>query len=142
MPKQSQNSVRHDAVPRADVLAAFRSWAAKVRATCPELVRAGCFGSYARGDYGPSSDLDILVELRTSPHRRWPDRADDLPSWSEIPVGVEMFVFTTEEIERARSRGSAWLETVLAEAVWDSPSPGTSSVPPTSCRDAGTRSRP
>ncbi|MBN1418661.1 MAG: nucleotidyltransferase domain-containing protein [Planctomycetes bacterium] len=118
MPRTSRDSVRHDAAPRDEVLAAFRRWAARLRATHPEVVRVGCFGSYARGDYGPSSDLDVFVEVSESPHARRLDRPADLPDPSEIPVGVELFVYTTAEISSLLSEDSPRLREILGQMVW------------------------
>jgi predicted nucleotidyltransferase len=110
--------VRHDAVPRDDVLAAFRRWARDLRDNHPDVVRVGCFGSYARNDHGPASDLDVFVELSDSPRERWFDRAQDLASTDVIPVGVELFVYTSSEVERMRGESSRWLEEILAEMIW------------------------
>jgi predicted nucleotidyltransferase len=105
-------------VPQAEVLAALRRWAEALRAEHPETVRAGCFGSYARGDYLPSSDADVFVEVSHSPHARWFDRPAGLPDTGGIPVGVELFVYTSEEVARMREKSSAWLRVILEEAVW------------------------
>lgn len=63
MLRTSLHSVRHDAVPREAVLDAARDWARRLRAAHPEVIGIGCFGSYARGDYTPGSDLDVLIEV-------------------------------------------------------------------------------
>lgn len=89
-----------------------------MRARHPEVIRVGCFGSYARDEYGPASDLDICIEVSESPKARWFDRAVDLPATSLIPVGVEMFVYTSDEIERMQRESSPWLERILAEMIW------------------------
>jgi predicted nucleotidyltransferase len=100
------------------VLAALRRWAAELREAHPEVRRVGCFGSYARDEHGPSSDLDVFVEVTESPHARWFDRPADLPAPSVIPVGVEFFVYTTDEVERMGRENSAWLAGILADMVW------------------------
>lgn len=118
MPKTSLDSVRHDAVPLAEVLGALRLWAAELRAARPEVVRVGFFGSYARGDYLPASDLDVLVEVTSSQHTRWWDRPVDFAPVRSIPVGVELFIYTSDEILRMQQEKSTWLHRILAEAVW------------------------
>lgn len=76
--------------------------------------RAIVFGSYARGDWDELSDVDLVILKRTdAPYfRRLADLAPLLP-----PGRVEAFVYTPEEFEAMRARGSAFAETVDAEGV-------------------------
>jgi predicted nucleotidyltransferase len=48
------------------VEAALREWTREQARLHPELLRLGYFGSYARGDWGVGSDLDLfaLVDVR------------------------------------------------------------------------------
>ena len=46
---------------RSEVDQAARRRAAEVGTKCPDVLRTGYFGSYARGDWGVGSDLDLLV---------------------------------------------------------------------------------
>ncbi|MBI4567925.1 MAG: nucleotidyltransferase domain-containing protein [Planctomycetes bacterium] len=46
---------------RGEVLAAVETWAASLRASHPEVVNVGVFGSLAGGGYGVGSDADIVV---------------------------------------------------------------------------------
>ncbi|MBI4603742.1 MAG: nucleotidyltransferase domain-containing protein [Planctomycetes bacterium] len=89
-----------------------------MRAARPEVVRIGYFGSYARGDYVPASDLDVVVEVRESPHARWFDRPADFPHPSEVPLGVDLFIYTTEDIARMEREGSGWWRRVVSEVAW------------------------
>lgn len=38
-------------------------WAREAARTRPEVLRVGYFGSYARGDWGVGSDLDLYLRL-------------------------------------------------------------------------------
>lgn len=50
----------------ATVDRALRRWAREMARQRPELRRVGYFGSYARGDWGPGSDLDVVVVIASS----------------------------------------------------------------------------
>ena len=82
----------------AEVDAAMRAWARALAAAHPEVHRVGYFGSYARGDWGVGSDVDIVVIVEHSDepptHRaaRWPVE--------DLPVPADVLVYTQEEWAR------------------------------------------
>jgi predicted nucleotidyltransferase len=107
-------------VPEAVVVAAARAWAQRLRAAHPEVVRVGYFGSYARGDYVPGSDLDVLVEVsklaegapstaRSAVERGLAYQPDS------FPVGLDVFVYTTTELAELRTAGTEFIRTIQAE---------------------------
>ncbi|MBI5480755.1 MAG: nucleotidyltransferase domain-containing protein [Deltaproteobacteria bacterium] len=56
------------------------------------------FGSMARGDYGPQSDLDLLIGLRDDRPERFIDR---LLRFGRLTVGpVDVLVYDRAELER------------------------------------------
>lgn len=80
-----------------------------------QVIRSGYFGSYARGDWGPGSDLDIVmvVERSDEPFERRSARWDT----TRLPVPADLLVYTREEWERL-SRTRAFHRRVKQEAVW------------------------
>jgi predicted nucleotidyltransferase len=44
--------------------AAVRDWAERIIDERPEVLWIGYFGSYARGDWGVGSDIDLIALLR------------------------------------------------------------------------------
>lgn len=95
---------------------AVRCWAADARARHPGLLRLGYFGSYARGDWGVGSDLDVIAVVA----------ADPLPferrtiSWDtrSLPVPTDLLVYTADEWQQLLSRGGKFAGTVRDETVW------------------------
>ncbi len=117
MPLRSSSFVRHDAIPEDRVLAAAHQWVRRLRRDRPELVRVGYFGSYARGDYVPGSDFDVLIEItRTDQPRRIDRPPEYLPQ--DFPVGIELFVYTTDELTRLRRNRAAFIKTIDSEIRW------------------------
>lgn len=114
MPVRSSNSRVLKWPDAAAVNAAARRWARELAAREPAVLRVGYFGSYARGDWGVGSDLDLVVllaESREPAHRRgvrW-ERAS-------LPVPVDLLIYTREEWDRLA--GSPFRETVEGEVVW------------------------
>ena len=120
MPKTSSHSVRHDAVPEERVLAAAREWARRLREDHPEVVRVGYFGSYARGDYVPGSDFDVLTDVSAlaagaaTGGARLADRAVRYRPES-FPVGLEIIVYTLAELASLRAAGASFIRAIDAE---------------------------
>ena len=82
----------------------------------PELLRIGYFGSYARGDAGVGSDLDIVAVVREA-ERPFERRAID---WdlSSLPVPAEILIYTDAEWGDLMKAGSRFARMLEQEAVW------------------------
>lgn len=115
MPVRSSNSSVLVWPDRSVVDQTVRRWAGETASHRPEVVRIGYFGSYARGDWGPGSDLDlvIVVESSSTPFNR---RGSDWDT-SELPVPTDLLVYTLEEWRRL-DRDSRFAATLRNEAVW------------------------
>jgi predicted nucleotidyltransferase len=63
----------------------------------PRVEEVVVFGSFARGNYAPGSDIDVLVLLN---HAEGLIR-DRIPEFlpGAFPVGVDLFPYTREELE-------------------------------------------
>jgi len=64
MPVRSLRSPVLQWPPEAEVVAALRRWARDL--DLPGLVALGCHGSYARGEAGVGSDLDLVLIVEQS----------------------------------------------------------------------------
>jgi predicted nucleotidyltransferase len=101
---------------REQVDHAAKDWIRREAKRHPELVRAGYFGSYARGDHGVGSDLDLvaIVSTASAPF------AERSLAWDllGLPVPAEIVIYTTEELDRLVAEGGRFARTLMVEAVW------------------------
>jgi hypothetical protein len=100
---------------RDEVDRAVRAWASRVAAARPDVLRVGYLGSYARGDWGVGSDVDLVVLVAASdtPFARRPLAFDA----TSLPVPADVFVYTEAEWEALRRRGPGPAQADL-ETVW------------------------
>jgi hypothetical protein len=100
----------------ASVRRALAAWASRETPRHPGLLRLGYFGSYARGDWGVGSDLDLVAVVQSSeaPFER---RALEWET-STLPVPAELLVYTREEWERLRDEGGRFFRTLDRETAW------------------------
>lgn len=121
MPVRSLRSsvIKWPDAPTVD--AAVRDWSERVMRRRQDVARIGYFGSYARGDWGVGSDLDLVIVVTRSalPFER---RAVE---WdvTGFPVPADILVYTQEEWE-ALDRQSRFYRTLTNEAVWVVPADG------------------
>lgn len=96
------------------VLQALKHWVETLVKTQSDIVQIGYFGSYARGDWGVGSDLDIIlvVDRENTPFEMRSSRFDTL----EIPVPVDILVYTLEEWQMNQRK--KFFQTIENEAVW------------------------
>ncbi len=94
---------------------AMRCWAEKVARTREDVRHIGYFGSYARGDWGVGSDLDVIVIVKDS-NQPFERRAVE---WdlAELPVPADLLVYTEEEWQSLPRQGRFY-QTVMQEAIW------------------------
>lgn len=94
----------------AAVAEAVRSWGAEVAAEHPQVRSVGYFGSYARGDWGVGSDVDIVivVERTDEPFER---RALAFDA-TGLPVPADVLVYSAAEWEQRSDTA------VARETVW------------------------
>lgn len=101
---------------RREVVSRVSEWAAREAPRHSGLLRLGYFGSYARGDAGVGSDLDLVAVLESSPEpfeRR--ALAWDL---SALPVPAELLVYTRQEWESLQQQGTRFARTLQQETRW------------------------
>ncbi|MGC8966894.1 MAG: nucleotidyltransferase domain-containing protein [Thermus sp.] len=99
---------------REEVEEALKAWLS--RHPIPGLLAAGYFGSYARGDHGVGSDLDLALIVEAS----------DLPPWKrplglpleELPVPAEALVYTLEEWASLPQRRPRLARVLREETRW------------------------
>jgi predicted nucleotidyltransferase len=72
------------------------------------------FGSHARGDAQPDSDLDLFVEMETQ--ARLPERSVEISSVFGLrPWSMDVVVYTPEEVQRLREVHGTLLSVIEAE---------------------------
>jgi predicted nucleotidyltransferase len=115
MPVRSLSSSVLKWPDRQTVEAALRRWADRVARRREDVLRIGYFGSYARGDWGVGSDLDILIVVRAA-RAPFESRSTEFDA-TELPVPADLLVYTREEWE-ALGPESRFGRTLHTQAVW------------------------
>jgi predicted nucleotidyltransferase len=96
---------------------AARAWAEQLAEEDPAVLAAGYFGSYARGDWGVGSDLDLIVIVERHGHDYGPIRALD---WrlDSLPVPAELLSYSLDDWQRLMGSDRRFARTLRDETVW------------------------
>lgn len=113
MPVRSLNSSVLKWPDRATVHQAAQAWGRRLVDEKPRVRRVGYYGSYARGDWGVGSDLDLVVIVSES-ERPFETRGTALDT-SPLPVPADVLVYTPDEWATLEGRMREMLRT---EVVW------------------------
>ncbi|OFV87254.1 MAG: hypothetical protein A2V74_11930 [Acidobacteria bacterium RBG_16_70_10] len=102
---------------------ALREWASREVPRHPGLLRLGYFGSYARGDWGVGSDVDLVAVVSESaePLERRALGWDLL----DLPVPAEILVYTQAEWKKLIRGSGRFAQTLRHEVRWLFGSPET-----------------
>jgi len=95
---------------------AVRSWSIEQALHQPEIERIGYFGSYARGDWGVGSDIDLIAVVAGcfEPFER------RLLSWElhNLPVPADILVYTLQEWKELQKRNDKFSRMLAREVIW------------------------
>jgi predicted nucleotidyltransferase len=116
MPVRSLNSPVFKWPDLETVQRAVQAWAMEVAREHADILRIGYFGSYARGDWGFASDLDLIVVMQRC----------DLPFWQRprefdtttLPVPADLLVYSQAEWDDLARQGEYFYRKVSAEVRW------------------------
>lgn len=95
---------------------ALASWVNEQVALHPQISRVGYFGSYARGDWGVGSDLDMIIIVEEA-ERSFSERALDYDT-SQFPVPLDKLVYTVDEWRDLAQRSPQFYKIIKREVVW------------------------
>lgn len=95
MPVRSLNSPIIKWPNKETVYKALNKWLRDEITRHPDLVRLGYFGSYARGDWGVGSDLDLLALVEHT-DISFEMRGLDWDLYN-LPIPVDILVYTIDE---------------------------------------------
>ncbi len=116
MPVRSLNSSVFKWPDRRTVHDAAAAWAASIAERLQGLIRLGYFGSYARGDWGVGSDLDLIAIVIDSEE---PFERRSL-TWdlNSLPVPAELLVYTLKEWKSLQKETNRFARTLEQETIW------------------------
>lgn len=116
MPVRSSNT-RVLAWPNREIVeSALIDWTTRLSLAHPTLQRLGYFGSYAHGNWGVGSDLD-LVGIVCASEEPWERRALEWDT-SGFPVPVDLLIYTSAEWNRMLREPGTLPARVSSEVVW------------------------
>lgn len=83
----------------------------------PEVEKILLFGSFARGDYTPDSDLDLLFIVNKTSDTFINRPMRYLPYFSEFPFDMNAIIYTLDEIEIMKKESNPFLLEALKEGI-------------------------
>ncbi len=120
MPVRSLSSVVFKWPDRETVLGAAGRWASALRRNDPSVREVLCVGSYARGDWGVGSDLDLIVVV-TDCGLSLAQRYEKFYP-SGLPVHADLWVYTQAEWHSLASRAPHLWRRIRSESIDVAPS--------------------
>ncbi len=94
---------------------AIRVWAFTLGKSHSQILKIGYIGSYARGDWGVGSDVDILILVSHS-EQPFEQRSSEWDTGA-LPIPADVIVYTIEEWQRLPKEGRFY-KTVSREVRW------------------------
>ena len=94
----------------------MRSWTVEQVQQRPEIVRLGYFGSYARGDWGVGSDLDLIAVVNQTLESF--ERRSISWDLKDLPVPAEIIVYSLPEWEQLEKKDTKFARMLKSETVW------------------------
>lgn len=111
-------SVRIWKVDRERVWAGLERWLREVIEPASEVREVWLFGSYARGEEWPGSDVDLLVIVREADEPFAERSLRYMPLRAGLPL--EIFVYTEREAENLRQQPGSlvWIAMREGRKIW------------------------
>lgn len=112
---RSYGSVAITSVDRPGLLSGLRERAGRLASEHPEIERVLLFGSLARNEQTPDSDIDLLIVVHEA-SAPFLERADPYrDTFADLPLDVRPLVYTRRELEFATAESRPFILSAVAE---------------------------
>lgn len=106
------SSVVFKSIDREQIQKAVHTYVDELRSLHPEIERVIWFGSWVSGLPAPGSDVDLCLIVSASDKIPRDRVSDYLPLG--FPVGVDLVVYTHDELERLRESSPGWYTAITS----------------------------
>jgi len=114
--QRSSGSVQIISIDRDELLARLSAIAGQICTAHPDVRSVRVFGSIARGDQVGTSDVDVLIVLHGSEQKSALERIRRFYPYFDLPIGVDVLVYTEDEIARRLQAGDAFVTRAWEES--------------------------
>lgn len=114
---RSLGSVKIQSVDYNALLEKLRTLAGSIRKQCPEAEKILLFGSFAKKNYTPESDVDILITVTYTDLPFIQRRDAFIDFFTSIPFDINLHVYTKDETQKMLRDNNAFLKDAMEEAV-------------------------
>lgn len=90
--------------------------ASRIREEDKSVLKILLFGSFARGNYTPLSDVDILIVVESTA-MPFLNRKETYSCYFPIPFDINILVYTADKLRSMTDSGNLFLKSVLQHAV-------------------------
>ena len=113
---KSSGSVKIISVDYDLLIRTLKESCRRIRKNVPGVVEILLFGSFAKGDYTPESDLDILIIVKQTDVAFLERRDLFLDFFRSIPFDLNILVYTEDEIRKMNKENNAFIRDITAQA--------------------------
>ncbi len=114
--QRSSGSVKIISIDRDKLLARLRQIAGQICVEHPEVAEVRVFGSIARGDQVGTSDVDVVIVVQDGDLEDPLQRACSFYPYFDLPIGVDLIVYTQDYLERRLKAGDPFVERMWRES--------------------------
>lgn len=115
--QRSFGSVKIISIDRDELLSRLREIVKQIYAEYPEVADVRVFGSIARGDQVGTSDVDVLIVLHNGDLGDPMERTRSFYPYFDLPVGIDVLVYTQDQLSRRLQTGDAFVERIWQESL-------------------------
>ncbi len=100
-------------IDRDQIIQSIKEEAIKVAAQDTRIQQVFLFGSCARRDNTPRSDADLLIIVKQDTRRPLDRIPEYLIAFSNLPVPVDVLVYTEDEVSQAQASGNPFIREAM-----------------------------
>jgi len=100
-----------------ELMEKLKKISSEIKYKVPAVRKIFLFGSFAKGNYTPESDVDILVILDKCEVPFIERRDIFVDFFDDVPFDLNIFVYTYDEIKKMFEEGNFFIRNVLSEAI-------------------------